>query len=57
MDTLERLGANVIQFFIVVIAALMILDKLGLSIGPALAGLGVIGSPSASAPRRSSVTT
>jgi moderate conductance mechanosensitive channel len=43
MDTLERLGANVIQFFIVVIAALMILDKLGLSIGPALAGLGVIG--------------
>ncbi|MFL5685970.1 MAG: mechanosensitive ion channel family protein [Chloroflexota bacterium] len=43
MDTLERLCANVIQFFIVVIAALMILDKLGLSIGPALAGLGVIG--------------
>ena len=43
MDTLERLASNVIQFFIVVIAALMILDKLGLSIGPALAGLGVIG--------------
>ena len=43
MDTLESLCANVIQFFIVVIAALMILDKLGLSIGPALAGLGVIG--------------
>src|SRR6187431_1232115 len=36
MDTLERLCSNVIQFFIVVIAALMILDKLGLSIGPAL---------------------
>jgi moderate conductance mechanosensitive channel len=43
MDTLERLAANVLQFFIVVIAALMILDKLGLDIGPALAGFGVIG--------------
>jgi small conductance mechanosensitive channel len=43
MDTLERLAANVLQFFIVVIAALMILDKLGLDIGPAVAGLGVIG--------------
>ena len=43
MDTLDDLGAHVIQFFIVVIAALMILDKLGLDIGPAVAGLGVIG--------------
>ena len=43
MDTLDDLGAHAIQFFIVVIAALMILDKLGLSIGPAVAGLGVIG--------------
>ena len=43
MDTLERLAANVLQFFIVVIAALMILDKLGLDIGPAVAGLGVVG--------------
>ena len=43
MDTLEGLGANVIQFFIVVIALLMILDELGLDIGPALAGFGVIG--------------
>ena len=43
MDTLERLAANVIQFFIGVIAVLMILDKLGLDIGPAVAGLGVIG--------------
>ncbi len=44
MDTLERLCANVIQFFIVVIAALMILDKLGLSTSARpLAGLGVIG--------------
>ena len=43
MDTLDDLGAHAIQFFIVVIAGLMILDKLGLSIGPAVAGLGVIG--------------
>ena len=43
MDTLDGLGANILQFFIVAIAGLMILDKLGLSIGPALAGLGVIG--------------
>jgi moderate conductance mechanosensitive channel len=43
MDTLDDLGARVIQAFIVVIAALMILGKLGLDIGPAIAGLGVIG--------------
>ncbi len=43
MDTLEGLGARAIQFFIVVIAALMILGRLGLDIGPAVAGLGVIG--------------
>jgi moderate conductance mechanosensitive channel len=43
MDTLDDLGARVIQAFIVVIAALMILGKLGLDIGPAVAGLGVIG--------------
>ena len=43
MDTLDGLGAHAIQFFIVVIAALMILDKLGLDIGPAIAGLGVLG--------------
>jgi small-conductance mechanosensitive channel len=43
MDTLESLGSNAIQFFIVVIAALMVLGKLGLDIGPAVAGLGVIG--------------
>ncbi len=43
MDTLDDLGARGIQAFIVVIAALMILDKLGLEIGPAVAGLGVIG--------------
>ena len=43
MDTLDDLGAHAIQFFIVVIAALMILNKLGLDIAPAVAGLGVIG--------------
>lgn len=43
MDTLDDLGARVIQAFIVVIAALMILGKLGFDIGPAVAGLGVIG--------------
>src|SRR5918995_4499805 len=43
MDTLDGLGANAIQFFIVVIAGLMILGRLGLDIAPAVAGLGVIG--------------
>lgn len=43
MDTVEALGANSIQFFIVVVAALMILAQLGLDIGPAIAGLGVVG--------------
>jgi small-conductance mechanosensitive channel len=43
MDTLDGLGTRAIQFFIVIIAALMILGRLGLDIGPAVAGLGVIG--------------
>jgi moderate conductance mechanosensitive channel len=43
MDTLDDLGAHAIQFFIVVIAALMVLGHLGLDIVPAVAGLGVIG--------------
>jgi small conductance mechanosensitive channel len=43
MDTVDDLGARVIQAFVVAIAALMILGKLGLDIGPAVAGLGVIG--------------
>jgi small conductance mechanosensitive channel len=42
-ETIEALGSRVLQGFIVVIAALMILDKLGLDIGPAIAGLGVVG--------------
>ena len=43
MDTLDHLGAHVIQAFIVVIAALMVLGELGFNIGPAIAGLGVVG--------------
>jgi len=43
MDTLDALGANTLQFFIVVIAGLMILAQVGLDIGPAVAGLGVVG--------------
>ena len=43
MDTLDGLGGNVIRFFIVIIAGLMILRTFGLDIGPAVAGLGVVG--------------
>ena len=43
MDTLDTLGTNVIRFFILIIAGLMILGTLGLDIGPAIAGLGVVG--------------
>jgi small conductance mechanosensitive channel len=43
MDTLDELGGNVIRFFVVVVAGLMILREFGLDIGPAVAGLGVVG--------------
>jgi small conductance mechanosensitive channel len=43
MDTLDSLGGKTLQSFIVVIAALMTLGQLGLDIGPAIAGLGVVG--------------
>ena len=43
MDTLDALATNAIRSFIVVVAGLMILGKLGLDIGPAVAGLGVVG--------------
>jgi small conductance mechanosensitive channel len=43
MDTLDQLATNVIRFFIIVIAGLMILGKLGVDIAPAVAGLGVVG--------------
>jgi len=43
MDTLDGLGGNVLRFFIIVIAGLMILRQFDLDIGPAIAGLGVVG--------------
>ena len=43
MDTLDTLAANTLQFFIIVVSGLMILGELGLNIGPAIAGLGVVG--------------
>ena len=43
IETLDELGSNVIRFLVFVIAALMILRELGLDIGPAIAGLGVVG--------------
>jgi small-conductance mechanosensitive channel len=42
-DTLVGLGTTVIRIFIVAIAGLMILGELNLNIGPAIAGLGVVG--------------
>jgi len=42
-DTIERLGARVIQGFVIVVAALTILAKLDYNIGPAVAGFGVVG--------------
>ena len=43
MDTLDDLGGRVIRFFVIVIAGIMILSALDLDIGPAIAGLGVVG--------------
>lgn len=43
MDTLDDLAGNVIRFVIVVIAGLMILRSFDLDIGPAIAGLGIVG--------------
>ena len=43
MDTLDALGTNVIRVFVLLIALVMILGELGLDIGPAIAGLGVVG--------------
>lgn len=41
--TIETLGARVLQGFILVIAALMVIEVFGYEIGPAIAGLGVVG--------------
>lgn len=43
MDTLDDLGSRVVRFFLLMIAVLMILQTLGLEIGPAVAGLGIVG--------------
>src|SRR6186997_121215 len=43
MDTIDTLGSNSIEFLIVAIAVLMILGQLGFNIGPAIAGLGIVG--------------
>jgi len=43
MVTLEGLGTTVIRLFVIVIAAVMILGELNLNVGPAVAGLGVVG--------------
>jgi moderate conductance mechanosensitive channel len=43
METLDQLGGNLLQFLIVAIALLMALGRLGLDIGPAVAGFGVVG--------------
>jgi moderate conductance mechanosensitive channel len=43
MDTLDQLGTNVIRMFVFLIALIMILGELNLDIGPAIAGLGVVG--------------
>jgi small conductance mechanosensitive channel len=43
MDTIDTLGSNSVEFLIVAIAGLMVLGQLGLNIGPAIAGLGIVG--------------
>ncbi|MFP5343025.1 MAG: mechanosensitive ion channel family protein [Candidatus Limnocylindria bacterium] len=43
MDTLDEFGARAIRAFVLIVAALMIMAQLGLNIGPAIAGLGVVG--------------
>ena len=43
MDTLEGLGTTVVRIFVLVIGVVMILGELNLNIGPAVAGLGVVG--------------
>ncbi|HEY7524245.1 MAG TPA: mechanosensitive ion channel family protein [Candidatus Limnocylindrales bacterium] len=43
MDTIESLLARVLQAFVVLIVALMVLREVDVDIGPAVAGLGVVG--------------
>jgi len=43
-DTIEALVVNVVRVFVILIAGLMILERIfGLDIGPAVAGLGIVG--------------
>ena len=41
--TIETLGARVLQAFIAVIVALMVLHEVAIDVGPAVAGLGIVG--------------
>jgi len=43
MDTIAALAVNFLRFLIVVIAGVMLLGGFGLDVGPAIAGLGVVG--------------
>ncbi|HEY7735237.1 MAG TPA: mechanosensitive ion channel family protein [Candidatus Limnocylindrales bacterium] len=43
METIESLGARVLQAFVVLIVSLMVLREVDVDIGPAVAGLGVVG--------------
>lgn len=43
VTTIERLLVRVLAIFVAAIAALMILDQFGIDIGPAVAGIGVVG--------------
>lgn len=43
MDTLDALLTTAIRAFIVIVAIVMILGELNLNIGPAIAGLGIVG--------------
>jgi moderate conductance mechanosensitive channel len=43
MDTIQTLGSRVLQAFVIVIVALMVLGEVDVDVGPAIAGLGVIG--------------
>lgn len=43
VTTIERLVVRVVEVAIVIIATLMVLDLFGIDIGPAVAGLGVVG--------------
>ena len=43
MDTIDQLGTKSVRAFILLIALIMVLAKLRLDVGPAIAGLGIVG--------------